>query len=618
MNILNHDPTKTYVVDIESDDISAKVDLTTRVYLVGVMNIHTGIHHMYSSVEEWINSPLHTPVNTYVFHNAAFDVPSLRLRGASIPQGSYYCTMVGSHTLHPESSEYHSLGELQPDVKKSLRDLLTEHGYNFNGVKRGEEYSWYGKGDDALDAIVRSYLVRDLNATRNEYMRQVTEYNLTPAKLLYVLLDINIPYIERIISMEQGVRIQYDDTVANILSEATERSFKACLTIGGYVGNPTVFPRGRVPFVGAGFKSQGDFCKMDTFNPNSNDQVATKLTELYGWEPRSFTKGGKPSTSSEVLEALDYPLCEHLLEYSKSTKLMSFCTSLAEVTWVRPSYNQCATRTTRLSSSSPNIQQIPARDKIGKQLRKMFTAREGYTLLVGDQSGFQLRIVAAYMSYYFGDGRLAECFNAGEDVHQFFADIYGIPRKVAKNVTFGWLFGAGVNKMTATANRGNPNPIKSSVIRGALDALVDRMPAMPATKQLFIDHANSNKGMTHDWLGTQYVIPELLSKDKGTRASGERKVCNYVVQGFEASLFRHLQNQAASLVESYGGRQAFAVHDEVGYEVPIDLADVIIPQLNSIMSPAFSEFTPETDDVHGLRLECEFSAGNNWLDAKGE
>jgi DNA polymerase I-like protein with 3'-5' exonuclease and polymerase domains len=222
------------------------------------------------------------------------------------------------------------------------------------------------------------------------------------------------------------------------------------------------------------------------------------------------------------------------------------------------------------------------------------------------------------MSYYFGDGRLAECFNRGEDVHQFFANIYGIDRKPAKNVTFGWLFGAGVPKMTATANRGNPNPIKESVIRGALNSLKENMPAMPGVKEILIESAHANNGVIHDWLGTRYVVPELLSKDKGIRASGERRVCNYMVQGFEASLFRHLQNKAACYVDMYGGRQALVVHDEVGYEVPCEVAEYLRLQLNTIMSPAFSEFTPEVDDVHGLRLECEFNTGGNWYDAKGE
>ena len=118
------------------------------------------------------------------------------------------------------------------------------------------------------------------------------------------------------------------------------------------------------------------------------------------------------------------------------------------------------------------------------------------------------------MSYYFDDHRLTQCFNNGEDVHQFFADIYGIPRKISKNVGFGWLFGAGVKKMTATANRGNPNPISEDVIKGALHALEERMPAMPGIKELFIEHAKENKGVVYDWLGTRYVIPELMDRAK--------------------------------------------------------------------------------------------------------
>lgn len=601
--------------DIESDDLTAKHDPSTRVYLIGVLDNLSGEHTLFTDITQF-----HTHIlsrgKSLVFHNASFDVPSLRLRG--IPVDNYYCTMVGSHTLHPESSEYHSLGSLQPDVKKTLRELLTEHGYDTRAIPKGKEYTLYGKGDTNIDDIVEAYLVRDLQATQREYNRQLEEYSTLPL-LNKVLWEVNIPYIERIIDMEQGTSVTYDDTVANVLSEATDRSMKAIVSIAGYIPNPTVLPAGRTPYPRAGYKTHGNSCKLELFNPNSHKQVADKLTELYNWQPVVMTKAGQPSTSSEVLEALDYPLCEHLLEYSKATKLQSFVGSLKECGgWIRPSYNQCATRTTRLSSSKINIQQIPARDKVGKQLRKLFTARDGYTLLVGDQGGFQLRIVAAYMSYYFGDGRLAECFNKGEDVHQFFADIYGIPRKTAKNVTFGWLFGAGVNKMTATANRGNPNPITPDVIKGALRSLEEGMPAMPGVKELFIDYAKHNNYMVSDWLGVRYVIPELGDKDKGVRASGERKVCNYVVQGFEASLFRHLQNKAANIVEQYGGRQAFAVHDEVGYEVPEDVADYLIPLLNNTMSPAFSEYTPEPDDVHNLRLECEFNKGNNWLDAKGE
>jgi DNA polymerase I-like protein with 3'-5' exonuclease and polymerase domains len=615
-NILNHDPDSTLIVDIESDDLSVTWDPDTRVYLVGVMSVTTGDWKLYKSVKEFTANV--DPHSTLVFHNASFDLAALMLRGLPYNQ-PFYCTMVGSHTLNPGSSDEHSLAVLQPQTKSKLRDLLTAEGYDMRGVLKGEEYKWYGTGKSKVDGITEQYLVKDLSATRDEYIRQVTEYtNLDKPRTLQLLLDTNIPYVRSIIDMGKGVNIRYNYTVSDTLSEASERSMKVCLTLVGYEGNPTPFPAGTTPFPKAGMKAQGDYCKMEPFNPNSDAQVIRALKRLYSWVPLKETKSGAPSVSSEVLEALDNPLAGALIEQHKSSKLLQFCKALKDVGIVRPRYNQCATRTTRLSCSNPNIQQIPARDATGKQLRKMFVPRDGYTFIVGDQSGFQLRILAAYMSYYFDDNRLVDCFNNDEDVHQFFADIYGIPRKVAKNVTFGYLFGAGVNKMTATANRGNPNPIQSTVIKGALAALDDRMPALNGVRDLFVEHARENNGIIYDWLGTRYTIPELMFKDKGLRASGERKVLNYMIQGFEASCFRILQNEATTCVESYMARQAFAVHDEVGYECILGLEEFLIPELDRIMSPPFSRFTPEVCDVGGLKLECKFNAGQSWYEAKEE
>lgn len=377
-----------FIVDIESDNLSATYDESVRVYLIGMLNFTTNEVEVFKNVSEF-SSRLNELGNPYlVFHNASFDVPALRLRGCVIPSGNYFCTMVGSHTLHPESSDFHSLGTLQPQTKRSLKQRLDDVEYQFPpDYKKNDEYTYYGKHGEFLDSIVEQYLILDLEATALEYKRQMHEYTLTPAKTLDVLLNVNIPYIERIISMEAGMRVEYDESIANSLSEVSVTAYNECLRIAGYIGNPTPFRAGLSPYTGAGFKAQGEFCKMEPFNPNSSQQVANTLKRLYDWSPLKQTKNGAPSVSSEVLEALDYPLTEHLLAYSKSTKLLTFCSALEGTTWVRPSYNQCATRTTRLSSSQPNIQNIPARDKVGKQLRKMFTARDGYTLLVGDQSG---------------------------------------------------------------------------------------------------------------------------------------------------------------------------------------------------------------------------------------
>ena len=221
------------------------------------------------------------------------------------------------------------------------------------------------------------------------------------------------------------------------------------------------------------------------------------------------------------------------------------------------------------------------------------------------------------MSYYFDDHRLAECFIRGDDVHQFFADVYGIPRKISKNVTFGYMFGAGINKMTATANRGNPNPIKSDVIKGALDSLERNMPALPALKELFVEHARNNNGVIHDWLGQRYVIPELMNRrDRGIRASGERKVFNYMIQGMEATMFRDLQNKAAIVARRYMAIPAFVVHDEVGYYIPTSLVACALEPLGQVYTVPFSQLAPDTHDIAGLHTECTFSAADTWYDAK--
>ena len=387
LNIFQHDVENLLFVDIEGDNLSATYDINCRVYMVGVMD-YQGVWCTYSSVEAFINS-YHGPGNswTYVFHNASFDVPALRLRGAHIT--NYFCTMVASHTLTPGSADEHSLGALVPAVKKSLRELLTEEGYDMKKVPKGQEYTWYGTlGDKRIDDLVVGYLGRDLLATRELYVRLEAAYSTVRPATLTLLSEVNIPYIERIIEFEQGCHVRYDESAANVLSEAADMAYNACLGIAGWKHTGDRFAGRRKDVV------WGDQCLIEPFNPNSHQQVGDALTRLYGWEPMKRTVSGAISTSAEVLETLDYPLVEHLLTYSKSTKLLSFTGAIKSAHEsggiIRPSYNQCATRTTRLSSSGPNIQQIPSRDPVGKQLRKLFVAPEGYKLVVGDQGGLTL------------------------------------------------------------------------------------------------------------------------------------------------------------------------------------------------------------------------------------
>lgn len=616
LNLFGHDPDKVYVVDIESDDLTVTHDLDARVYLIGVTHLVTRTTMLYRSVQEWLDDDTrctgYDDDNVHVFHNASFDVSALRLRG--VPLTNYFCTMVASHTFNPGSSDEHSLAALRPETKVKLRELLIDAGYAFKGVKKGAEYSWYGKGDIVVDGTVEVYLYHDLAATCDLYLELLEKFE-ADSLALNVLLTVNIPYIECILSLQAGTAVEYDASLAESLQATADHALAEACAVVGWMRGAIVIQNTK-----SGMRAGvGHHCKIEPFNPNSHKQVASELIRLYGWEPTVLTDAGAPSTSTEVLEVLDYPLVEHLLNNSKATKLLSFCNNIKEYdgSYMYPSYNQCATRTTRLSCSGPNVQQIPSRDPLGKNLRKMFVCPEGYELVVGDESGFQLRIAAAAMSYYFDDNRLVDCFNNGDDVHQFFADIYGIKRKIAKNVTFGYMFGAGPAKMAATANRGNTGEqVTVALIKDALKSLEDKMPALPLLKELYIENAIQNKGVIHDWLGTRYTIPELLDRDRGIRAGGERKCFNYFIQGMEASWFRKMQVQAQDVARRHDAHMYIAVHDEVGYICPTGTSAGLIEELNVVYSPAFSDIAPGGFDCGGLRLETEFNVATNWYDAK--
>ncbi|ABQ12452.2 DNA polymerase I [Phormidium phage Pf-WMP3] len=622
MNIFGH--TVPVVLDIESDDLSAQYDVDTRVYLIGVQfladyGLYAAGDYVYGSLEEMrdlcVSLANDTDV-TFVIHNASFDVPALRLRG--IPIKRYFCTQVAAHTWHPKSSEENSLDSLT-GMKLDLRAELEVYRPDLKGKPKGYEYRLYDdkshRGWSTVNDIFHSYLVSDLQATGKLYTTLEDNFS-SDERALRCLLDINQPYVELIIEFEQGSWVDVDrvDEVQSKLQTLRDEAWSEITTHIRY--DVTEIKRYK-----NGYKKRNgvvtyDHCPLVDFNPGSSDQVAAALTYLYGWEPTKLSdKTGKPSTSSEVLEELNYPLVSSLVKYQKMAKLMQFIPQIQanlDGNILRPSYNQSATRTTRLSSSKPNIQQIPSRDEHGKELRSLFSAPPGWSLVVGDQSGFQLRIMAAYMEMYYDEPRLSKVFVDGEDVHQFFADIYGIDRKIAKNVTFGYAFGAGATKMAATASRGG-SVVPVSTIKGALSSLQDRLPALPALKTLVVEHARDNGGVFHDLLGQRYVVPELLSKNKSERAAGERRAFNYWVQGFEATAFRYLQLKARPVQFEYGAKLAFVVHDEVGYLCQSVVAEEFAKQMTSIYTTR--EVFP-SDMTSGLTLEAEFQVGQTWLEAK--
>lgn len=347
LNLFGHNTDNTYIVDIESDGLTVTHDDNARVYLIGVTNLADRTANKYKSVEEWLEYT-YDDNNTYVFHNASFDVAALRLRGA--PLTHIFCTMVASHTLNPGPADEHSLGALMPDTKVTLRELLIRAGHDMKRIPRGEEYSWYGTDKPGVDAIVEEYLGYDMQATCDLYELLLKEY-AADEQALSALLNINIPYIECILALQSGTAVEYDPALAEELQATADHAIAESIKICGWTYGKAVYYNNKTGVL----KGKGAHCLMTPFNPNSGKQVAYELQRLYEWVPKVLTAAGAPCTSTEVLESLDYPLVKHLLNNSKATKLLSFCSGIKDYDggYVYPSYNQCATRTTRLSCSKP-------------------------------------------------------------------------------------------------------------------------------------------------------------------------------------------------------------------------------------------------------------------------
>ena len=388
-NIFGHE--RPVVLDIEADDLSSKYNKDTRVYLVGVLDLTTGEVNLFN-LEDGIEYINNNQDATWIVHNASYDIPSLRLRGAKIGT-NYFCTQVAAHTWHPKSSEENSLDSLT-GMKLDLRAELEVYRPDLKGKPKGYEYGLYDDKDSpvcqTVNDIFHSYLVSDLQATSKLYTTLEDNFS-SDERALRCLLDINQLYVELIIELEQGSWVDVDrvDEVQSKLQTLRDEAWSEITTHIRYdVTQVKHYKNGYKKYNGV---VTYDHCPLVDFNPGSSDQVAAALTYLYGWEPTKLSdKTGKPSTSSEVLEELNYPLVSSLVKYQKMSKLMQFVPQIQanlDGNILRPNYNQCATRTTRLSSSQPNIQQIPSRDEHGKELRSLFSAPPGWSLVVGDQSG---------------------------------------------------------------------------------------------------------------------------------------------------------------------------------------------------------------------------------------
>ena len=350
------------------------------------------------------------------------------------------------------------------------------------------------------------------------------------------------------------------------------------------------------------------------FNISSPKQLGTVLFEEMGLPAKKKTKSGY-STNAEVLEELrNYaPIVDNVLKYRQYTKLNStyvvgLLDKIAPDGRIHTWFRQTETRTGRISSTEPNMQNIPVRTELGAQMRKFFTADEGKTLIDADYSQIELRV----MAHLCGDENMTEAFTSGEDIHtSTAAQVFDMPifmvtpemRSAAKAVNFGIIYGIGAFSLA--------KDIGTSVAK-AKKYIADYLAKYPKVNEFMettVDNA-FKEGYVTTMFGRKRRIPELSSSNKMLQAAGKRIAMNTPVQGTAADLIKiamiNVYNRLKA--EKLSAKLILQVHDELIIESDIACAEKCAELLKEEMQGVYDMRVPLAVDVH---------TGHSWYDAKG-
>ncbi len=350
------------------------------------------------------------------------------------------------------------------------------------------------------------------------------------------------------------------------------------------------------------------------FNINSTRQLSEVLfTELKLPAGRKTRTGY--SVSAEVIEGLRglHPVVDFLLEYRQLTKLKStyvdgLLALMDPVTGrVHTSFNQAVASSGRLSSSNPNLQNIPVRTEIGRQIRRAFIADPSYVLLSADYSQIELRILAAIT----GETRLKEAFERDEDIHIITAaSLFGVPltqvtadqRRLAKTVVYAILYGQSAFGLAQIT--GMSNTEASEFIKRYHEAF----PGIKAYVERTLNQAY-RQGYVNTLFGRKRFLPELLTQSGPERQALEREAINMPIQGTNADVIKMAMIRIQHALEERGlkARMILQVHDELVFEVPVEELEPTRRLVREIM-----------EDVREITIpvKVEMKVGKNWYEAE--
>lgn len=363
-------------------------------------------------------------------------------------------------------------------------------------------------------------------------------------------------------------------------------------------------------------RSIRDLAGDETFNIGSPMQLSHVLFDVMGLPTKGLkkTKRGYYSTNAKVLSDLarDHEIVRLILDWREKSKIKStYLDTLGPLRRgdgrVHTTYNQTITATGRLSSSDPNLQNIPTRSELGRTVKTAFSAGEGSVFLAVDYSQIELRLLA----HLSGDEHLVRAFNEGEDFHaETAARVFGVPvsevtpdlRSRAKAVNFGIVYGQQAYGLSQSLH------ISMAEARDMIDRYYEAYPGVRTFLDNVVARAKQT-GYAETMYGRRRHIPELKAKNPQLRGFGERTAMNHPMQGTAADIIKIAMARVSRRLEEEGfaAHMILQVHDELDFECPIDEVERLTAMVRDVMEHVVDLRVP---------LIAEASTGVTWADAK--
>ncbi|MCO8060221.1 DNA polymerase I [Acinetobacter towneri] len=505
-------------------------------------------------------------------HHLKYDAHVLENHGIHL-QGWYFDTMLASYVLNSVATRHGMddvarlyLGHLTTSYEQIAGKGVKQKTFNQIEIETAAHYA-------AEDAHVTHRLYEVLSAKLQKH-----------PELVNILHNIEMPVARVLTSMEEnGIQLdlKFLDQLGVDFSQTMQDLENQIVELAG-----------------------------ENFNVSSPKQVGEILFDKLGLKGGKKTATGQYSTSESVLEKIEHPISSLILDYRGLSKLKSTYTdgllkqANNDTHRVHTSYHQALTATGRLSSTDPNLQNIPIRTEIGRQIRKAFVAPEGRVLLAADYSQIELRL----MAHFSQDDALLDAFNHGQDVHRrTAAEVLGIAledvtsdqRRQAKAVNFGLLYGMsefGLIRQLGFTREESQNYIKQ---------YFQRYPGiyeyMQRTRQVALE-----QGFVETILGRRLYTPDIAARNMMVRKAAERAAINAPLQGSAADIIKMAMIEVDKMLPQAQAKMLLQVHDELVFEVDADAADELAPKLAEVMQSVVEISVP---------LVVEVGKGNNWDEA---